>query len=295
MSIIINDAELQALTGQSYMNYVIYLYLRRFMDGLTAVTGRVRGISYQSISEALYIEPRRGVKTGSPHKSAIRRALEQLEKSGLIKRLGETENLVFKLPFAPKPNNVQNKADTKPTPHPDTPRANKYGALKVQADTPKNAKADTPLLSINTINKPPPPKVILSIEKVKNSKTAAAEFSNIIKPENREQILQAMQDTDAGIWQTLVDDLTGYCSIQAGKGKAVNNPVGVMRRMVERVRLGEYVADLANIGQQIRVNEQRIKTQIAPILKAPLLKKPIEKQPRSSLLDALKPKKDDLK
>lgn len=295
MSIIINDAELQALTGQSYMNYVIYLYLRRFMDGLTAVTGRVRGISYQSISEALYIEPRRGVKTGSPHKSAIRRALEQLEKSGLIKRLGETKNLVFKLPFAPKPNNVQNKADTKPTHHPDTPKANKDGALKEQADTPKNAKADTPLLSINTINKPPPPKVILSTEKLEKSKTAAAEFSNIIKPENREQILQAMQNTSADMWQTLVDDLAGYCSVQFTKGKAVNNPAGVMRRMVERVRLGEYVADLASLGQQMRASEDRMKNRILPTQKMTVIEKPVKKQQRKSLLDVLKPKKDDKK
>lgn len=293
MSIIINDAELQALTGQSYMNYCIYLYLRRFMDSLTGVTGRVRGISYQSISEALYIEPRRGVKTGSPHKSTIRRALEQLEKSGLIKRLGEMENLVFKMPFAPKPNNAQNKADTKPTPQTDTPKPNNGVALKHKADTPKNAKADTPLLSINTINKPPPPKVLLSRDL--QEKTAAAEFSKIIKPENQPAILAALQGVSAEHWQLLIDDLTGYCCNQAMKSKHVKNPAGVMRRMVERMKAGEYVADLAHIGQQVRANENRANIRLTPTQNPPPVNKPVKKQARNSLLDALKPKKDDEK
>lgn len=291
MSIIINDAELQALTGQSYMNTCIYLYLRRFMDSLTGVTGRVRGISYQSIGEALYIEPRRGVKTGSPHKSTIRRALEQIEKSGLIKRLGEQENLVFKMPLAPKPNNGQNKADTKPTPQTDTPRANKGEALKPIADTPKNAKADTPLLSINTINKPPPPKVLVSWDL--QEKTAAAEFSKIIKPENQPAIIVALKNAPAELWQTLIDDLTGYCSKLTGQGKPVNNPAGVMRRMIERVKAGEYVADLAHLGQQMRANERRANSRVMPTENPPTEKKTVKKQPRKSLLDALKPKKDD--
>ena len=122
MAFVIGDTEIEALQGQAHMNYCIYLYIRRFMDYATGVVGLKRGISYQSISEAVYIEPRAGVKGGSPHKSSIRRALDQLIKSGLIERFGCPDNLVFKMPFAYADNNARKKADIKPTPHNDTPK-----------------------------------------------------------------------------------------------------------------------------------------------------------------------------
>ncbi len=152
MYIALTDQELDALQGRDYVLTVLYLYLKRFMDYNTGMVGLQRRISYQSISEALYIEPRAGVKGGSPHISAIRRMIDQLLNSGIVRK--GNSPLVFKLPYAQVENYAQNKADRKSTPQADIIQANTGEAFSTKADRPKKAKADTPHLSLNTINKP---------------------------------------------------------------------------------------------------------------------------------------------
>lgn len=82
---IINHQELSALRGLPWLQQLIYLQgIKPFVDYKTGVAGIRRGISYQSLSEALYIEPHSGIQSGSPSKDQLRRALKGLEKAGVI-------------------------------------------------------------------------------------------------------------------------------------------------------------------------------------------------------------------
>lgn len=93
--------EWNALGGIPYLQFRLYLVLRWYMDIATRRVGTVRGISLQGLCEELYIDPAPGrVESGSPTKKAVRSALLQLEKRGLIEPCGNGEVLVFLLPKA---------------------------------------------------------------------------------------------------------------------------------------------------------------------------------------------------
>lgn len=104
-------AEWEALAGLPYMQFRLYVVLRWYMSVATRRVGDVRGISLQSLAEELYIEPAPGrSESGSPTKKAVRNALEQLEKHGLVRPCGNGENLVF---FLPKAVDVSAREKTK--------------------------------------------------------------------------------------------------------------------------------------------------------------------------------------
>ncbi len=61
--IIINQRELSALSGLPHIQQLTYIQgIKPFVDYKTKLVGIRRGISYQSISEALYVEPHSGIK-----------------------------------------------------------------------------------------------------------------------------------------------------------------------------------------------------------------------------------------
>lgn len=94
-------AEWEGLLGLPYLQFKLYLVLRWYMSVATRRTGDVRGISLRGLCEELYIEPAPGrSESGSPTKKAVRSALQQLEKHGLIESCGNGEVLVFLLPKA---------------------------------------------------------------------------------------------------------------------------------------------------------------------------------------------------
>lgn len=94
-------AEWEALAGLPYMQRAIYWVLRWYMSVATRRVGDVRGISLQSLAEELYVDPAPGrSESGAPTKKAVRSALLQLEKHGLIEPCGNGEVLVFLLPKA---------------------------------------------------------------------------------------------------------------------------------------------------------------------------------------------------
>lgn len=167
MPVLLSDEELNALSGITDIQYRLYISgIRRYMDYATGITGIKRKISYQSLSEEIYIEPIRGVKnTGSKSRQQIRRAVKALEKAGLIAIKSTSDNLILQCLLAKTDNSIQNKADTKPTHLANTQAdtlenkekhyKNSIGQLTseskadTQADTPKNGKADTPPVSDN--------------------------------------------------------------------------------------------------------------------------------------------------
>ena len=107
------DDEEAALQGLAYLAQLIYLRaLRRFMDYATGLVGIARGISYQGIAETLYVEPvagRHSPTTGKPSLKAIRNAIAELEKAGLIERKSTSQKLIFFLPLAVRDQSVQKR------------------------------------------------------------------------------------------------------------------------------------------------------------------------------------------
>ena len=113
--ILINDDELSALNGLPYIQQLLYLRgIKPYMDYRSGIVGLARGISYQSLGEALYIEPHSGIKSGSPSKDQIRRAINGLEKAGLLHIQSLDWKLVFQCVLATSDISNQNKPATKP-------------------------------------------------------------------------------------------------------------------------------------------------------------------------------------
>lgn len=118
-----NRKEYEILYGKDAVIKCLYVFgLRRYVDYKTGIVGIKRGISWQSLSEEMYVDPSSGVSrrnTGSFHKSRIRRAMHQLEKIGLVKNRSTATRLIFELPFVTRNIFVQSQADIKSTHHPD--------------------------------------------------------------------------------------------------------------------------------------------------------------------------------
>lgn len=151
----LNDAELSALDGLPALHFKLYLAaLKRYMDSKSGLIGLKRGISWQSIQECVYIEPRSGVDVVSPSKGQVRRAVATLETVGLITKIEAGKRLVFKCELATLDRSVQKQAGRPATHQADTPKpkiipikSETYSEENPQADIPKNTQADTPLLS----------------------------------------------------------------------------------------------------------------------------------------------------
>ena len=116
----INSKERSALYGLPYTYQLVYLLgIRPYMDFTSGIVGIKRGISYQSLTEELYVEPQPGIKAYKPSIQQMRRAVSGLEKKGLVNRESEGKHLILKCVLATADNSVQNKADSKPTGYSD--------------------------------------------------------------------------------------------------------------------------------------------------------------------------------
>ncbi|HAT1982220.1 TPA: hypothetical protein I8Z74_002301 [Legionella pneumophila] len=154
----VNDKELDALCGLSYIQQITYLRgIRPYMDRNTFIVGIKRRISYQSLAEVLYIEPHQGItESGSPSRQQIRRAVKGLERSGLIVIQSFDKHLILKCLLADISYCVQNKPDTNPTQQADTKLHAKLPintsaseGAEAKADTDKILKPDTPQIKEN--------------------------------------------------------------------------------------------------------------------------------------------------
>ena len=110
----INHEELSALRGLPHLQQLLYLVgIKPYIDYNTGIVGLRRGISYQSLSEELYVEPHPGIKSGSPSKDQIRRALKGLETAGLLRIQSMEWKLVFHCLLVTLNQSHQNKAALK--------------------------------------------------------------------------------------------------------------------------------------------------------------------------------------
>lgn len=156
----INDDEREALRGLPMLAREVYVFgIRPFMDFATGVVGVKRRISYQSISEELYVEPHQGIKGGSPTINELRRAIQWLERAGLVTRNAASnkgqKQLVFQLVHASRDQSVRNKVNSKCTVElnndlNDCNASNHEGYadnLNSEADRAKTAKVNIPPVS----------------------------------------------------------------------------------------------------------------------------------------------------
>ncbi|STX48420.1 lvrA [Legionella hackeliae] len=149
---IITHQELSALSGLPYLQQLSYLQgIKPYVDYKTGVVGIRRGISYQSLSEALYIEPHSGIKSGSPSKDQLRRALKGLEKAGLIQIQSWERKLVLRCLLLDRHDSVHNKAAIKPHDYsaPQEPQkslldSTKSNTNKLDPDTTPKGEPATP-------------------------------------------------------------------------------------------------------------------------------------------------------
>jgi len=115
MDFVINSDELAAMSGLPHIQQLTYLRgIRPYMDVKTGITGIKRRISYQSISEQLYIEPHQGIKSQSYSRDQVRRAVSGLVRAGMIEVHSDGMQLILKCPLASNHYSVQNKAAINP-------------------------------------------------------------------------------------------------------------------------------------------------------------------------------------
>lgn len=150
----INSQELSALAGLPYVQQVAYLMgIRPYMDRKTFIVGGAkRRISYQSLSETLYVEPHQGItNSGSPSRQQLRRIVKGLERAGLIEIQSADMHLIVKCLLANADTPNQNKPDTNPTQQTGTvnKRTNAdvstyYSQPSKKSNTDEIIKPDTP-------------------------------------------------------------------------------------------------------------------------------------------------------
>lgn len=125
--VVFNLDELNALAGLPHLTQLIYFRAIRpemdYQSGLVGIrTSRTKKISYQSIAEAVYVEPETGRVTPEKlKKGKLRWAVNQLVDAGLIEVIPPANptdrQLIFKCVLADVGYSVQNKDSTPPAHH----------------------------------------------------------------------------------------------------------------------------------------------------------------------------------
>jgi hypothetical protein len=157
MDFVINGDELTAISGLPHIQQLAYLRgIRPYMDVKTGLVGIKRRISYQSISEQLYVDPHQGIKSQSFSRDQVRRAVSGLVRVGIIEVQSEGMQLILKCQLATRAFSVQNKAAINPpqkaTTKPHEKNLVDTGFPEVgtsEADIVESSKAAIPLKSNN--------------------------------------------------------------------------------------------------------------------------------------------------
>ncbi len=114
MAFKINQLEREHLYGLPHLQQLIYYGgIRPYMDYATGFVGLKRGISYQSLREEIYVQPHVGYKAPSFSRDQIIRAVDGLERAGVIENHTSGKKLIFKCLLASQDNCGLNKAATK--------------------------------------------------------------------------------------------------------------------------------------------------------------------------------------
>ena len=94
------NAEFEALYELHHVDYVVYIWLRKYMDYGTGIVGVSRGISRQMLLERTYVPETRGRGRQSMTVSALRESIGRLIGRGLLGHYGNGQRLIFRMPMA---------------------------------------------------------------------------------------------------------------------------------------------------------------------------------------------------
>lgn len=275
--------EQEAMNGIPHLQSILYVKgLRPHMDIKTGIVGKVRGISWQSLREALYVEPAAGiVDSGSPSKQQVRTAANGLMRVGLITSMSIGKKLIFKCVLAETDITKQNKVNTKLTREVNTLKPNTEAKSSYKVNTPKTVEVNTPPrirdLKSSTSSENSPlqdddDKILIFPIKL-NSKESDA-IRNMLKGFNRDQS------------QIMLDELSGHMS-----AKQINSPVGYFRTIVIDAKNGLFQPERAHRVAAGRANQLAIQKQIAEsssLNSKNKINSPVNKKTRPSLHEALK-------
>lgn len=269
MGIYLNSNELEAMVGIQHLQKLVYTHgIRPYMDFATGIVGIKRGISWQSISEALYVEPAPGIKGGSPKKHPIRTAVDGLIRAGLLQPMSTPKKLIFKCLLAETDISKKNKDGTKLAREVVTQKNVNRILVKVNSEansshgdrasknveygTYKNAKGGTPPsirdLKTSTSSESSP----LQDDDDRNfifSKKLSAQEISVIK--------KLLRGFDADASQILLDELAGHMA-----AKQINSPVGYFRTIIRDAKAGIFQPERAIKVAQGRKNELAVKKQM---------------------------------
>lgn len=298
MGIYLNTKELEAMVGIQHLQKLVYTHgIRPYMDFATGIVGIKRGISWQSISEALYVEPAAGIKGGSPKKHPIRTAVDGLVRVGLLQPMSTPKKLIFKCLLAETDISKQNKDGTKLAREVGTPKNGNLITVKsntevnqshsdgvsknIEGGTLKNDKGGTPP-SVRDLKSSTSSENVASQDDDDN----VLIFPSKLNAKETEAIRKLLKSFDSSQSQVMLDELSGHMS-----AKQINSPVGYFRAIVRDAKSGIFQPERAHRVAEGRARQLAIQKQIAESTSLNSEKKissPTNKKDRPSLREALK-------
>ncbi len=265
MKILINESERDALTGLPYaVGWLYVMALRPRMNYVTGMLGITPFISWHALTEWLYVEPRPGIKGGSPSRDAVRRAAWQLERVGLVKIASNVCNkqLIFKFPLATLYKHAQNKAAINPPALPARPLQ--------RENTPKAARGEKAKAAIHLSTAVPPANNHHHNNNV--SYTGLHWPVGLTAIESR-AILSLLGKSNLNrTAQLVLDELEGRML-----SEAVSNKVGYARALIERAQRGEFTPEKAHLATQARAQRSAVERAVQEATHVPLTKENFEK------------------
>lgn len=246
MKILLNEFEIDALAGLPYAVICCYVMaIRPRMNYVTGMVGVTPFISWQALTEWLYVEPAPGIKGESPSRWAVMRMAHQLERAGLLRSCSNicNQQLIFELPLATRYSHVQNKAATKPQPLP---------ASHLQRDnTPKAARGEKAKAAIHLSTPVPPTNHHYHNNDV--SYTGLIWPAGLTPIESRAILALLEKSKLNGTAQLVLDELEG-----AMRSKGVGNKVGYARALIERAQRGEFTPEKGHLAANARAQRAAV-------------------------------------
>lgn len=265
MTIKLNDAELAALAGLPYLAACLYvLAIRTRMDYGTGMVGDRPRISWQALTEWVYIEPARGIRSGSPSRWAVMRAANHLEKTGLIRLQSSIANAQLRI-FLPLADRSPSLVRSKPAQKPQG-----LAARPVQRENPpKAATPKTPKAAIHPVPVP------TNTRAHNNNRIYTLEWADSIGEPDRHAIEKqlAKNQLDEQTAQTVIDELAGAIQL-----KPVSNKAGYARALIQKAAAGEFTPEKAGMVEQQRIARQRHQDAIERAERAAPAAAPIDKE-----------------
>lgn len=281
MGIYLSTKELEAMVGTQHIQKIVYTHgIRPYMDFATGIVGIKRGISWQSISEALYVEPAPGIKSGSPKKHPIRTAVDGLVRVGLLQQMSTHKKLIFKCLLAETDNSKQNKDGTKLAREVGTPK--NCNRITVKANTEanhshsdgvsKNSKGGTP-----KSNKGGTPPSVRDLKSSTSSESSLLQddddkiliFPTKLNSKESDAIRNLLKGFNHNQSQVMLDELSGHMS-----AKQINSPVGYFRTIVRDAKSGIFHPERAHRVAEGRARQLEIQKQHVASRNAALTNKP---------------------